>query len=529
MPQYVIYARKSTESEDRQVLSIDSQIQSMRELALRHGVQVADVLTEMRSAKAPGRPVFGDLMRRVRRGQINGILCWKMDRLARNPYDAGLVLQAQLDGQLERIITSDGVKTSDGNDRLLGTFEFALATKFIDDLKANVRRGNIARYQRGWPNFRPPAGYLEDPIAKTIVPDPRRFDLIRRSWDLLLTGTIRPSQILRTLNLEWGYRSRQTKRRGGGPMSLSGLYGVFANPFYKGLFLIGTETWKGAFQPMVSEEEFARGQEILGRAARPRPVHHEFAFAGMLHCATCGRALVAEAHIKASGKRYVYYRCHRRRADEVCHEPAVPESVLREQLAADLSRMSLSKEAAAWVAEQLKASLAGEITQLHTAKESVEQAIAQASREEDALLTLRLRGSIDDATFERRKAVIQDRRVHLQLRLDQPKQSPDDLLSRLDQVLAFAIEAPKVFRTGTAVQQRQILESVGSNFRVTGRKVLYEAKKPFSLLEGRSACSLWWALAEDLRTWLLGDEGFWLPDPQAHLGADLMRVANDVT
>jgi site-specific DNA recombinase len=196
MSQFVIYARKSSESEDRQVLSIDSQIQSMKELALRHGVRVADVLTEMKSAKAPGRPVFGELMRRVRRGQVTGVLCWKMDRLARNPYDAGLVLQAQLDGKLQRIITSDGVKTSDGNDRLLGTFEFALATKFIDDLKQNVRRGNRARFAQGWPTFRPPSGYLEDHLNKTVVKDKKRYRLIRRAWDLLLTGTMRPSQIL---------------------------------------------------------------------------------------------------------------------------------------------------------------------------------------------------------------------------------------------------------------------------------------------------------------------------------------------
>ena len=59
MGQYVIYARKSTASDDRQVLSIDSQIHELRQLALRHDVAVSEVLTESRSAKAPGRPVFG--------------------------------------------------------------------------------------------------------------------------------------------------------------------------------------------------------------------------------------------------------------------------------------------------------------------------------------------------------------------------------------------------------------------------------------------------------------------------------------
>src|ERR1051325_7190335 len=55
MSTHVIYARKSTESDDRQVLSIDSQIQELKLVALRQGLVVSDVLTEARSAKAPGR------------------------------------------------------------------------------------------------------------------------------------------------------------------------------------------------------------------------------------------------------------------------------------------------------------------------------------------------------------------------------------------------------------------------------------------------------------------------------------------
>ena len=497
---YVIYARKSSESEDRQVLSIESQIHELKSLALRHNVGVADVLTEAKSAKAPGRPVFNDLMRRIRRGNVQGVLCWKMDRLARNPFDAGLVLQAQLDGKLQRIITSDGVKTTDGNDRLLGTFEFALATKYIDDLRANVKRGNRTRLLNGWPTTRPPVGYLEERQGETvvIVKDPDRFDLIRRLWDLILTGTVRPSRALQILNEEWGYRSRKTKNQGGNPMSMSGLYGLLANPFYKGInWRRGTgESYVGKHEPMVTPEEFARVQEVLGRKARARPVDHDFTFSGLLHCSSCGRALVGEQHVKRTGKRYVYYRCHRRRPGEKCSEPTLPEQALRDQFAADLRRMSISKDAADWVRDNLGRTLTNEMDQLQATKESVEKAIEQATKEEDTLITLRVRGSIDDEAFDRRRAAIQDHKAHLQLKLGRPMTSAADLLARLDRALNFSQSAAETFENGTSVQQRQIMESLGSNFRVTNRKALYIANKPFSFFEKSTASSLWWATEE---------------------------------
>ncbi len=197
MSAHVIYARKSTESDDRQVLSIDSQVQELKVLALRRGLQVDEVLTESRSAKAPGRQVFGSLMRRIDKGEIAGILCWKMDRLARNHFDTGQVLQALADKKIEHVITAERTYTADGNDRFLGNFEFGIATKFIDDLRANVKRGNRARFERGWPNFRPPIGYIEDRATKTAITDPERFPLVRRMWDELLSGRMRPMQIAR--------------------------------------------------------------------------------------------------------------------------------------------------------------------------------------------------------------------------------------------------------------------------------------------------------------------------------------------
>lgn len=496
MPTYVIYARKSTESEDRQVLSIDSQIRELKLLAARRGFAVDEVLQESRSAKAPGRPVFDALMRRVRQKAVAGILSWKMDRLARNHFDTGQVLQALADGTLPSVITPERTYTADGNDRFLGSFELGMATKYIDDLRANVKRGNRERLRRGWPNFRPPQGYLEDHATKTNKTDPQRFPLVRKMWDLLLSLRMRPRQILQEANESWGYRTPKTKRRGGKPLSLTGLYGIFSNPFYMGVILVKGELHQGAHQPMVTPEEFERAQGILGRSGRPRPVHHEFAYSGLLRCGRCGGALIGEQHVKRSGKRYVYYRCHGRRKLEPCGEPSLPEERLDQQLLADLERMTLPPRSLHWIHRRLKQTITADIEQRQAAHDALRQALNQASQEEETLLTLRLRGQVSEETFESRQKEIAGRRARLGLKLEQPAQKPEELLDRLQRALAFPQLALDVVRQGDVVGRRLIVQTIGSNWRVRERKALYTAKKPFSFMSGAGASSLWWGREE---------------------------------
>src|SRR5262249_55120957 len=158
--------------------------------------------------------------------------------------------QALADGSLERVITSDGVKTSDGNDRLMGTFELAMATKFIDDLRANVKRGNRTRLENGWPNYRPPLGYLNDQIKKIVYKDEQRFPLVRQMWDLLLAG-MRPKDIVREAR-SWGLTSPQRAKSGGTLVGRSTVYRLFTDRYYAGYIdLKDGRSYLGAHQPMI--------------------------------------------------------------------------------------------------------------------------------------------------------------------------------------------------------------------------------------------------------------------------------------
>ena len=89
--QYFLYARKSTDVEDKQVMSIEAQLIELRALARLDGLDVAEEFVEKRSAKMPGRPIFEEMVRRIERGEAQGVICWKIDRLSRNPVDSGRI------------------------------------------------------------------------------------------------------------------------------------------------------------------------------------------------------------------------------------------------------------------------------------------------------------------------------------------------------------------------------------------------------------------------------------------------------
>jgi site-specific DNA recombinase len=311
---YILYARKSTESEDRQVLSIESQINELKTIAEREGLQIVAVLQESRSAKDLGRPVFAEMMERITRGEADGILCWKLDRLARNFIDGGRVIEFLQRGVIAHVRSYERSYYPADN-VLLMAVELGMANQYSRDLAVNVSRGLRAKAQMGWYPVQPPLGYLNtktnDKGSNTIFKDDERFDLVRRLWDMMLTGEYTAHALWKIANEKWGLRTRR-----GFKMSRSNVYHLFTNPFYYGSFEWprGSGNWyNGAHDPMITMDEYDTVQVLLGRKGRPRPKSHVFAFIGTMKCGECGMAITAEEKTKCQKNgnvhKYIYYHC----------------------------------------------------------------------------------------------------------------------------------------------------------------------------------------------------------------------------
>src|SRR3990167_4965944 len=343
MAKYFLYARKSTDVEDKQVLSIEAQLHELRAIARENNLEIAAEFVEKQSAKMPGRPIFNDMMLRIQRGDTRGVVCWKLDRLARNPVDGGQISWFLQNGTIAHIQTHDRAYYSADN-VLMMSVEFGMANQYVRDLSVNTARGLRQKARQGIYPGQAPLGYLNDPRTKTIVVDRKKSKIVRAAFELYAENKSRLEEVSRFL-FENGIATKATKRwKNSGPRPLKKDQAklILTNSFYFGHFKYGGEMYEGQHTPIVSKELFDRVQKVLTlRGKAQRPTKQPQALCGLLKCAECGCAITGEVQTKKSGRRYIYYRCTKKRG--VCDGAYVREETLDTQLSELLFRFHLPR------------------------------------------------------------------------------------------------------------------------------------------------------------------------------------------
>ncbi|NKE72978.1 recombinase family protein [Candidatus Manganitrophus noduliformans] len=482
MSSYLFYCRKSSESEERQVLSIDAQIVELTRLARNLQLRDFEVLTEARSAKSPGRPVFNAMMEKVSRGGVKAILCWKLDRLARNTKDGGEIVWALDRGDIQEIITPHTTYRNNSNDKFHMQLEFGMAKKYVDDLSDNVKRGNRAKLERGWLPGLAPLGYLNEPRERTIVKDQERFPVVRKMWDLLLQGT-RPSAICKIANEEWGLKTRTFRKQEGGPLPLTTIYRIFSNPFYYGLIEREEGIFQGRQEPMITEEEYWKAQEILGRRGRPRPKGHHFSYTGLIRCGTCGFMITAEEKCNRYGSHYVYYRCTKKNRRVACREPHINLLNLEMQIGGQLERIFVPQPLLDIALNYLRQEEQEEEQQSLHIRKSLEKAFHDCERKLQNLNHMRLKDLINDDEYTKEKRLILEEKIRLEKGLENQSGYYKQARERTEKTLIYAHEAREKFENGTLEEKRTILQEFGSNLLLRDKKLIIEAEKPLIILE----------------------------------------------
>jgi site-specific DNA recombinase len=475
---YFIYARRSSESEDRQVLSIDSQIGELQKVAKQEGLKVSRIFQESRSAKALGRPVFAEMLNLVQKGEADGILCWKLDRLARNMVDGGGVINMLQMSAIKHIRTYE--RSYYPNDNvLLMAVEFGMANQYSRDLAANVTRGLKKKAELGWYPVQPPIGYLNSKTnqkgSNVVYEDSERFDLVRKMWDLMLTGVHSPKSILKTATDDWGLRSRR-----GLKMSDSNIYALFNNPFYYGRFNFPktSDVWyDGKHKPMISEDEFNKVQILLGRKSQPRPKRHVFAFVGLMKCGQCGMTITAEKKNKTQKNgnthQYTYYHCTKH-SNKPCDQGSIEEKELNKQIDTELGLLEIPESFHQWGLKWIKKEVEKEQGVRVVATTSQRSAYDAITKKIERLIDMRANEELTESEFLTRKDTAMKEKERLSKLLTDGDDRFNSWANNMETALAFVTKAREKFNKGSTEDRRRIFSAFGSNLLLKERKVIFD-------------------------------------------------------
>ena len=336
-----------------------------------------------------------------------------------------------------------------------------------------------------------PQGYLNSKIKdrgdNDISIDPERFPLVRKMWDLMLTGNYTPPQILDIANNQWGYRTRKTKRTGGVPLSRTGIYKMFNNIFYTGFFEYGKVRmqYEGKHPKMITLDEYDRVQMLLGRKGKPRQRKHHFAFTGSLRCSECGcffTAIEKEKLIKGTGKikTFTYYYCTRRSKDIKCSQKKVlTKQNLEEQIDNELGKYTILPEFLNWALEDLNEKNDTEIEDRSKIYETQQKALAQAQTELDELTKMRYRLLIDDETFLKEKNNLKAKIAQLRQKVNETESRAERWLELTEKTFTFATYARIRFEQGGLELKKEILMTLGQRPVIQEGKLVIEPNEWF--------------------------------------------------
>jgi len=470
MDKYFLYIRKSTDEDDRQVLSLDAQETELRELAEKENLTIVDTFRESQTAKEPGRPIFNSMLDRIEKGEASGILAWHPDRLARNSVDGGKIIF---------LIDSEKIKflkfptfwfeaTPQG--KFMLNIAFGQSKYFVDNLSENTKRGLRQKLRRGEMPGYAPLGYLNDLRTHTMIKDPERFRLVKKIFELYSTGNYSLKD-LRDKIFDIGLLTRNEKM-----LSVSMVQSILKNPFYYGMFRYNGELWQGKHEPMIAKKLFDKCQKVLSDRSRPQKRKiKEFAFRGLLFCGECGCAITSETQ-----KGHNYYRCTKKRGK--CSQGYIREEVLADQINKQIQKVSLPPSWADKMIAELEKDKEQEAKDGAVFAQNLKSQIKGLGDKLDTLLDAHLDGTITKAEYTAKKQKILNQKIEIFEKLKDFEQNGNHWLEPAKKFILDSKQAEIIALQKNLFEKKDFLKKIGSNRILRERELVFEPRGAWQIL-----------------------------------------------
>ena len=478
---YFLYVRKSTDVEDKQVLSIAAQITELKEFAARMGIYIIEVVIEKQTAKKPGRPKFNKMLERIEAGEANGILAWMPDRLSRNSIDSGKIIYMLDEHVLLDLKFPHFWFENTPQGKYMLANEFNASKQYVDNLSLNTKRGlrqmvRDGRYPRG-----APLGYYNDLRTKTIKIDRKTASIVQGAFELYARGDKRLDEIADFLYAN-GIQTKQgmirgKKTTGNKPHSRTRVTRMLSNPFYYGHFLYLGEVHEGKHIGIISKQLFDKVQAVLAQRGKPtRKANDPQPLCGSVYC-SCGMMFTAEVRIKRQKNgnvhTYTYYRCTRKSKTVACHEPHIRAEELDKQLSALLQSYAMPTTWADKLRDLIREDETKEQTQSLAVTKALQANIAQLSEKLQRLLDSYLDGDVDRELYQDKRAEILGEKKLLQEKIEQTALGVSTWVEPMKQWIETAVSICKIAKSDDLLAKKALLlEIFGSNLQMRQKEVV---------------------------------------------------------
>jgi site-specific DNA recombinase len=469
---YFIYVRKSSEGEERQARSIGDQLAEVREIVKKYGLDVVGSFEESRSAKTKGRPLFNEMLDRIEAGEADGIIAWHPDRLARNAFDGGRIIDLLDDGKILDLKFCSFWFENTPQGKLMLNMAFGQSKYYSDSLSVNIRRGQRQKLNEGVWSFKAPIGYLNEPKLRTIVVDPAKAPLVKMAFELYATGHYTLDRLRDTLTAK-GLRSINNR-----PMVSFRYQYLLRNPFYYGVFVLNGEMHEGAHKPLITKELFDAVQRVMQGRSKQNTVRLKYyVYRGLLRCEECGCGVTMETQ-----KGHNYLHCTTR-VKKDCSQRYIREESMSEQIAAVLRSVSFPDDMATRMVQKVEAKRVSAKSVIEPAKRHLVKEIEKADVKLGRLTAAYLdAGAFTADEFRKRKQETINKKRDLTENLAALDRS--DVI-RFEPVIRFingSKQMKYVAEEGKPAELRAKLQKVGSNLILGNRRLRWEPRGAWKLV-----------------------------------------------
>ena len=483
MQKFFLYARKSTDIEDKQILSIEAQITELRAFAKQNNLDIIEEFIEKQSAKIPGRPIFSAMLKKIENGEANGILSWHPDRLARNSVDGGKIIYLIDCGRIVTLKFPQFWFESTPQGKFMLNIAFGQSKYYIDSLSENVRRGLRQKVRRGEYPGPAPIGYINDPRTKTVIVDRKKTKIIKQAFELYSKNHSCFEDIANFL------AQNGILRRSGKIWHKDRVKYLLTNPFCYGHFRYAKEVYEGKHEPIIAKKLFDKVQEVLKQRGRPRhktEIEPQI-FCGLLHCGSCGMMITGEYRVKKQKNGnvhdYIYYHCTKKNKSIKCPEPCIRQEELDKQISSLLQKFSLPADWAEKLLEMAEADKEQSAKSVSAFVQENREKIKAINIKLQRLLDGYLEQDIEREIYREQKAKLLSEKKSLEEQSIKLEQKQNDWLEPMESWINYAQNLSKTARDNNLLEKKVAAKEIfGSNLCLASRALRGEPENQWAAL-----------------------------------------------